>query len=151
MKAAEPALRRMAAADLDQVAANESEAFAFPWPRSAFVDCLDAGYECWVAVADGQLVGHGILSIAADEAALLNVCVAADAQGLGYGRALSNQLIGCASAAGAAKVFLEVRMSNRPAMTLYAALGFREIGRRPNYYRTAAGREDALVMVLDTS
>ena len=139
----------MAAADLDQVAANESEAFAFPWPRSAFEDCLDAGYECWIAVAGGRLVGHGIVSITADEAVLLNVCVAPEAQGLGYGRALSNHLIACAGTAGAEKVFLEVRMSNRPAMTLYAALGFREIGRRPNYYRTAAGREDALVMVLD--
>ena len=139
----------MAAADLDQVVANERQAFAVPWSPGAFADCLDAGYECWVAGVDHRLVGHGILSITADEAVLLNVCIVPSAQGLGYGRALTNQLIACASAAGAGKVFLEVRISNAPAMTLYDALGFREVGRRRNYYQGDAGPEDALVMALD--
>lgn len=139
----------MTPADLDHVAENERRAYDFPWSRGVFADCLDEGHECWVATARGALVGHGVLSVGAGEAQLLNVCVAPDAQGAGHGRALSARLVERAHVAGAERVFLEVRISNRVAMTLYDALGFREVGRRRNYYRTETGREDALVMALD--
>jgi [ribosomal protein S18]-alanine N-acetyltransferase len=42
---------------------------------------------------------------------------------------------------------LEVRRSNVAAITLYRALGYRQVGIRPNYY-TDEG-EDAIVMILD--
>ena len=102
-----------------------------------------------MAVAGGAVVGHGVLAIGAGEARLLNVCVAPNAQGAGHGRALSTRLVERAHVAGAERVFLEVRISNRVAMTLYDALGFREVGRRRGYYRTETGHEDALVMALD--
>ena len=139
----------MTPADLDQVAANELRAYDFPWPRGVFTDCLDEGHECWIATSGGAVVGHGVLAIGAGEAQLLNVCVAPNAQGAGHGRALATRLIERAGLAGAAQVFLEVRISNRAAMTLYDALGFQEVGRRRNYYPTGHGREDALVMALD--
>jgi [ribosomal protein S18]-alanine N-acetyltransferase len=46
-------------------------------------------------------------------------------------------------------VFLEVRPSNAPAISLYHDEGFNEIGRRPRYYPARDGREDALVMALE--
>ena len=46
-------------------------------------------------------------------------------------------------------VFLEVRSSNTAALALYEKLGFTMMGRRENYYKTAAGREDALKMCCD--
>lgn len=139
----------MTRADVDLVAANESLAYAFPWSRRAFAGCLASGYECWIASRRAVAVGHGVLSIAADEAQLLNVCVVPSAQGSGYGRALAMHLVGQAARAGAANVYLEVRMSNRVAMTLYDSLGFREVGRRAGYYPARYGREDAMVMALD--
>ena len=142
-------LRQMTIADLDCVAANEHRAYDFPWSRGVFADCLHEGHECWVATSGGAVVGHGVLAVGAGEAQLLNVCVAPDAQGAGHGRALSARLVERAHVAGAGRVFLEVRISNRVAMTLYDALGFREVGRRRGYYRTETGREDALVMALD--
>ena len=142
-------IRRMTSTDLDDVAANERHSFDFPWSRTAFADCLDAGHECWVATADDALIGHGVLSVAADEAQLLDVCVVPEARGAGWGRALAVRLIERAEVAGAQRVFLEVRVSNRVAMTLYDALGFREIARRRGYYPTENSREDALVMALD--
>lgn len=139
----------MTPADLDHVTANERRAYGFPWSRQVFADCLAEGHECWVAVVNGVVVGHGVLWVAADEAQLLNVCVVPDAQGAGHGRALAACLVERAVAAGAGRVFLEVRISNRVAMTLYDALGFQEVGRRRGYYPTEHGREDALVMALD--
>ena len=139
----------MTPADLDHVMANERRAYAFPWSRQVFADCLAEDHECWVAVLSGVVVGHGVLMVAAGEAQLLNVCVVPDAQGAGHGRALASRLVERAVAAGAGRVFLEVRISNRVAMTLYDALGFQEVGRRRGYYPTEHGREDALVMSLD--
>ena len=141
-------LRRMTPADLDAVVTNERAAYPFPWSRGVFVDCVTAGYECWVASLGSEVIGHGVLSVGAGEAQLLNVCVAPIAQGAGYGRALATHLIGRAGAAGAERLFLEVRISNRVAMTLYDGLGFREIGRRRSYYAAENGREDAVVMAL---
>ncbi len=139
----------MTTADLDRVTANEQRAYRFPWSGQVFADCLAEGHECWVAVVSGVVVGHGVLSVGAGEAQLLNVCVVPGAQGAGHGRALTSRLVERAVAAGAGRVFLEVRISNRVAMTLYDALGFREVGRRRGYYPTEHGREDALVMALD--
>ena len=42
---------------------------------------------------------------------------------------------------------LEVRAGNAPAIGLYEKLGFREVGRRKNYYREEG--EDALLLTLD--
>ena len=141
-------LRPMTHADLDAVAANERQAYAFPWSRGVFVDCLDAGYACWVACVADRIVGHGVLSVGAGEAQLLNVCIEPAAQGAGHGRALATRLVSQARLDGADAVFLEVRLSNRVAMTLYDGMGFREIGRRRNYYPAQTGREEAVIMAL---
>ena len=49
---------------------------------------------------------------------------------------------------GATRCYLEVRASNVAARGLYEKLGFQLDGLRKNYYTTAAGREDALLMSL---
>jgi ribosomal protein S18 acetylase RimI-like enzyme len=49
--------------------------------------------------------------------------------------------------AGATEVFLEVSVDNAAARALYAGLGFREVGLRPDYYEEAVGAaRDALVL-----
>jgi [ribosomal protein S18]-alanine N-acetyltransferase len=140
--------RRMRADDLDRVMANEVGAYEFSWSRGVFEDCLRAGHECWVLESDDDgVLGHGILSIAAGEAHLLNVCIRREDQGSGHGRALVRHLLERARS-GADMVFLEVRPSNPVAIRLYESLGFNEIGLRRNYYPAARGREDALVFAL---
>jgi ribosomal-protein-alanine N-acetyltransferase len=134
--------------DLDRVIENETRSYAFPWTRGVFVDCLEARHECWVAERDGLPIGHGVLSVAAREAHLLNVCVRRDQQGQGLGRQLVVHMLARARDCGARQVFLEVRPSNRVAGALYASLGFREIGRRKAYYPAELGSEDAIVLTL---
>jgi len=45
-------------------------------------------------------------------------------------------------------LWLEVRASNLGAIALYEQLEFNEVSVRRNYYPTAEGREDALIMAL---
>ncbi len=138
----------MAPEDLDRVIENETRSYAFPWTRGVFSDCLKSRHECWVAVREGDLIGHGVLSIGANEAHLLNVCVRRDQQGNGLGRQIVVHMIDRAERRGATVVYLEVRPSNRVASALYASLGFREIGLRKDYYPAELGSEDARVLAL---
>ena len=61
-------------------------------------------------------------------------------------RQLFAALAGELRLAQAAEVDLEVRASNRPALSFYRSLGFEETGRRPRYYLDPA--EDAILMRL---
>ena len=144
-----PALRTMSADDLEQVAAIELAAYGYPWTHGIFRDCLRAGYDCIVLAHGIEVVGYGVLSAAAGEAHVLNVCVAPAQQGQGHGTRLMKRLIDLARWHRAERIFLEVRPSNAHAIRLYDQLGFNEIGKRPNYYPAKRGREDAVVMAME--
>ena len=144
-----PALRPMREIDLEEVARIEAGAYEFPWTLGIFRDCLRAGYGCWVLAHAAEVVGYAVLSVAAGEAHVLNVCVDVAEQGKGYGRRLMKRLIDLARWHQAQRIFLEVRPSNRGAIALYHDIGFNEIGKRPNYYPAKGGREDALVMAME--
>ena len=139
----------MTPSDLPAVAGIESSAYQFPWSEQVFRSCLRAGYACRVA-AEGPLVrGYGILSLAAHEAHLLNLCVDPAEQGRGWGGWLLRHLFGFARVRHAERMFLEVRPSNRTAVRLYEGHGFVHVGTRRGYYPAAAGgREDARVYAL---
>lgn len=147
--AAQATLRPMRDDDLDAVLDIELRAYPFPWTRGIFQDCLRADYPAWVLQRDGAVIGYGLLSLAADEAHVLNVCTDPDQQGQGHGRRLLRALLMLAQGRGAQRVFLEVRPSNLAAIALYHAEGFNEIGRRPRYYPAKGGREDAIVMAKE--
>lgn len=147
--APQPALRPMQDEDLDAVFAIEINAYPFPWTLGIFRDCLHADYPAWVMHVNERIVGYFLMSVAAGEAHLLNLCIARQKQGLGYGRKLLLAMLHVARGRGAKRVFLEVRPSNRSAIALYHAQGFNEIGRRPRYYPARDGREDALVMAFE--
>jgi [ribosomal protein S18]-alanine N-acetyltransferase len=142
-------LRPMKQADLEAVAAIEGVAYEFPWTLGIFRDCLRAGHQCWVLEGRAGILGYGVLSCAAREAHVLNVCVAPNHQGHGHGRHIMRRLMDLARWHMVERIFLEVRPSNPKAYALYQDLGFNEIGRRPNYYPAAKGREDAIVMAIE--
>lgn len=142
-------LRALRESDLNAVMAIELRGYPFPWTRGIFLDCLRAGYPGLAMERDGLLVGYGVLSIAADEAHVLNICIDPLAQSRGLGRQLLRAMVQLAADRGAQRVFLEVRPSNTPALALYHSEGFNEIGRRPRYYPAAQGREDAVVMAIE--
>ncbi|SUI39436.1 ribosomal-protein-alanine N-acetyltransferase [Serratia marcescens] len=66
----------------------------------------------------------------------------------GFGRLLLNALIEQLESRGVVTLWLEVRASNQAAIALYEDLGFNEVTVRRNYYPSAHGREDAIVMAM---
>ena len=139
----------MTSADLPAVSDIEASAYPFPWSEQVFRTCLRAGYACRVASEGDRVRGYGILSLAAGEAHLLNLCIDPTEQGRGWGGWLLRHLFGIARVRRAESMFLEVRPSNRTAVRLYEGHGFVHVGTRRGYYPAACGRrEDARVYAL---
>ncbi len=136
-------------ADIAAIMAIETRAYPFPWTDGIFRDCINAAYPSWLLVQDNIIIGYGVISVAAREAHILNICIDPDVQSHGHGRRLLRTLIRAARAQNAERVFLEVRPSNPRAIALYFDEGFNEIGRRPRYYPAHTGREDAIVMAME--
>jgi ribosomal-protein-alanine N-acetyltransferase len=143
-----PRLAPMGERDLEEVIAIERAIYSHPWTRGNFSDSLRAGYECRTWRLEGELIGYFILLVAAGEAHLLNLSIAARHQRSGHGRALLREAVEFARRRGARNLFLEVRPSNLAAQALYTRFGFRHIGVRRGYYPANSGREDALVLTL---
>ena len=142
-------IRAMQLEDVDDVIQVERRAYEFPWTRGIFEDCLRVGYICRLLENGGEVSGHLIISAAAGEAHLLNLCVAPETQGLGLGRKMLSHAMMAARVAAAHRMILEVRPSNWRALRLYQSAAFEVVGRRRAYYPAHEGREDALVMARD--
>jgi ribosomal-protein-alanine N-acetyltransferase len=139
-------IRRASPADLPRIADIERAVFSDPWPAAAFRDLL--GIEALVAASPaGQVVGYLFAHHAADEGEILNLAVDPAHSRCGVGTALVQTVLRDLGDAGVARVFLEVRESNRPAQAFYQILGFTPVSRRPRYY--SRPREDALVLMYE--
>jgi ribosomal-protein-alanine N-acetyltransferase len=142
--------------DLSGLLKLEQAAQACPWPEQIFSDLIrSARVRCTVVEREvesqaHQLLGFALVQSVADEASLLNMVVAPDWQGKGVGRLLLNRLIDDLMADQYIRhFFLEVRVSNFRAISLYLSCGFVEVGERRDYYQSENGlKEDALIMAL---
>ncbi len=134
--------------DVCQMAHIEAKAHTHPMSENNLADCFGRLYRVLGLKADGQLLGFAIVQQIVDEVTLLDICLAPEFQGLGYGRLLLNAVIERALSSDAVVIMLEVRESNLAARSLYQKLGFIETGRRKGYYSTQDGKEDAILMDL---
>ena len=142
--------RPMAHADIDAVLALEVQAYPYPWSRGNFIDSLAAGYTTELRLdAQDRLLGYFVALPGFEEMHLLNLTVAPLVQRAGHGQALMQRLLAIARARADAALWLEVRLSNAAARSLYQRLGFAEVSRRRFDYPAAGQqREDALVLRL---
>ncbi|MFN7857067.1 MAG: ribosomal protein S18-alanine N-acetyltransferase [Acidovorax sp.] len=146
---AEARFQPLTLADLDTVLDVEKRAYSHPWTRGNFTDAMASGYQAQLLMADEHLLGYFVAMMGVDEVHLLNITVAPEFQGQGWARMLLEALALWARGQGAQWLWLEVRMSNLRAQSIYLAQGFRRVGERKRYYPAAAGeREDAVVMSL---
>lgn len=137
--------RLLEASDIPSVMQLERSAHAYPWRQSSFEDCLKGRQTCWLAEANGHLVGLVVITHGGGDAELLNISVAPGFQRKGIGRCLLALAVDTVKEK-ADMLFLEVRVSNYKAIELYAKEGFFEVGQRKNYYPAPQGHEDALLM-----
>lgn len=143
-------IRPMTGTDLEAVVAIAGTLKDAPkWPYEAYLSALDP--ECVVprVALVAEYPGHGIVgfaiaSVVPLDAELETIAVAEAAQRQGVARQLFFEMGGALRGAGVAAIALEVRASNAPALSLYRALGFHEVGKRQRYYVDPV--EDALLM-----
>ena len=155
----ELSVRDMRSDDLTQVLHIEQTAHVSPWGRLSFEESLtrneqsqNNAHPCRVIEARGEIVAYHVVSVILDELHILNVVCAPKAQGLGLGHRLMTDILELADSQNLDKIFLEVRISNTIAQSLYEKWGFKQIAVRKRYYRPAAPdqpREDALVYLRD--
>lgn len=142
------AFRPMHEADLDAVMKIEPTVYSHPWTRGNFNDSLKSRHNAWVLTQQDEIVAYALMMIVLDEAHLLNISVAKRYQKQGLGRMLLTHMIDQARELNTLNMFLEVRVSNIAAITLYEDIGFVEMSIRRGYYPATKGREDAVLMGL---
>jgi ribosomal-protein-alanine N-acetyltransferase len=140
------AIRSAALNDVPTILAIEQQ-----WPSAAHWTSeqykkLVTGGVVLVAEEAGKLCGFVCANAVASEWEIENVVVAAEFLRRGIANELVRALIQCAENEAASAILLEVRESNLPARGLYEKHGFRELGRRPVYYRDPM--EDAILYAL---
>jgi ribosomal-protein-alanine N-acetyltransferase len=137
-------IRRATLAHAAVLAAIHGAAFADGDSWSANVIGLQLGLLGAFGLLD-ERGGMLLARVVADEADILTLAVAPNVRRRGIATALLQAAGHRACRDGARCLFLEVGVANGEAQTLYAGLGFVEVGRRHRYYRDGS---DALVLRL---
>ena len=153
--------RRFAPSVIRPLKADRAEAcamihasgFAHGWSASEITSLLTGSTAVGSAALDpvtGALRGFALSRLAADEAEVLTIAVAATFRGRGVGRDLLRDHLSAVKYSGAKTIFLEVDANNASAIALYKRFGFEKIAERAGYYRGADGKTaTALVMRKD--
>lgn len=136
-------------ADFDLVWPLEQQGHLFPWSENTLRQSLSTK-RCLGLFEQERLIAFAVVSLVVGEAELLNVVTDKTFRGRGVAYRLLSECIHLLGA-DAERMYLEVRVSNTPAIALYDKLGFVEVGVRENYYPAKQGREDALLMALELS
>ena len=148
-------VRMMELTDIDSVYAIEMTAHRAPWSREILCDCVSVGYDCRVLEEETErgtnIVSYVICRYTESKCHVLNLCVAVDLQGKGYGRQLLQHVIDHPALLNTQSIILEVRRSNLPAIKLYQKMGFEQIDIKPAYYPDPHKKEDAFVLLKNLS
>jgi len=134
------------------VAMQEKSPEAAHWTQDDYERLMDdAGGKILVAelptMDPPKILGFAAFHRVIDEVEVRNMAVDPEHRHQGVGRALLETARDRLMQAGAKRVFLEVRASNKPALSLYYSIGFAIHSRRADYYRDP--QEDALVLALE--
>ncbi|MBP5414352.1 MAG: ribosomal protein S18-alanine N-acetyltransferase [Lachnospiraceae bacterium] len=138
-------VRKMKKEDLDRVSQIEKECFSTPWSRDAFEDMIDNEAALYMVAEDnGYIVANCGVIVAAGEGDICNVAVDPSYRKRGIAKLLLTRIMEEASKNMAVYAFtLEVRISNKAAISLYEKLGFVNEGIRPGFYTSP--KEDAVI------
>ena len=151
----EPALSEAAGRDAAAIAALHAASFRRGWSEEEVESLIADRQVCTHVCTHRAVLGAGFTGFimsrrAGDEAEILSVAVTRARRGRGHARGLLTLHLRRLAGFGVCTVFLEVDENNAPAIRLYTRAGFREVGRRPNYYPGDGGSAaSALVLRRD--
>jgi [ribosomal protein S18]-alanine N-acetyltransferase len=152
--------------DIDAMTELDEICFSSPWSRASFEAELTTNRLAWYLVAeelhelqsasedaatedeDSRIIGYAGLWAIEDEGHITNVAVHPDFRRKHLGSILVGMLIDETKKEGLKRFTLEVRASNRAAISLYEKFGFVSAGVRKGYYED--NNEDAMIMWLET-
>lgn len=139
-------VRRMNLEDVDRVYEIELLCFPHPWVKEAFVKDMTENKMAlyYVLELDGVIIGYCGMWVVFDEGHITNIAIHPDYWGRSYGKVLMKSVIANVEDENISAITLEVRVSNKRAITLYEHLGFVSSGIRPKYYTD--NNEDAMIM-----
>lgn len=129
---------------LDTLEEMEKECFSVPWTREMLLYQMSGNNIFIAAVHNGEVMGYIGMMFVLDEGYISNVAVTGKYRRQGIAKALILALEAKCREMQLSFMTLEVRESNAPAISLYAGLGFEEVGVRKNYYDKP--RENAILM-----
>lgn len=138
-------IEKMSREHIPELAEIEQLCFAVPWSEKQLLEELENPLGSYfVAVEDGRVLGYIGSQTVIDETCVMNVAVRPDCRGNRLGSLLMEALVQDCLEKGSRLLTLEVRVSNEPALALYRAFGFQQVGLRKGYYEKP--REDAIIM-----
>ena len=147
-------IRNMTLEDIQAVAEIERQCFSQPWSEKSFEDSVQRDDTIFLVCEEHTdlsgttqepvITGYIGMYLSFDEASITNVAVSPDFRRKGCGEQLVGAAKIAAKEAGAESIFLEVRVSNAPAISLYKRNGFEELGIRKKFYEHPV--EDAIIM-----
>ncbi|MDF2608776.1 MAG: hypothetical protein K0R92_250 [Lachnospiraceae bacterium] len=140
-------VRYMKEEDLRDVHTIEDSIFSQPWKIEDFRQSLYNPNNLYLVVEEqGVILGYCGLWGVVGEGQITNVAVAKQYRGRHVAEVMLTKLIELGRKQGLEAFTLEVRESNRAAITLYHKLGFKDAGVRKNFYEAPV--ENALIMWL---
>lgn len=138
-------IEKMSREHIPELAEIEQLCFAVPWSEKQLLEELENPLGSYfVAVEEGRVLGYIGSQTVIDETCVMNVAVRPDCRGKRLGSLLMEALVQDCLEKGSRLLTLEVRVSNEPALALYRAFGFQQVGLRKGYYEKP--REDAIIM-----
>lgn len=139
-----PIIRKMTEKDICEIAELEKMCFSEPWSENSLKDELtNETARFYVLCDNNELLGYIGANNICNEVYITNVAVNEKYRGKGYGKKLVNHLIKQSELEKAFFITLEVRKSNKNAISLYEKCGFKLIGERKDFYSKPT--ENALI------
>ena len=141
-------IRQANCKDADAIYQIGKVCFTDAWRKETVIHDLTENQSSWYLVAEveGRVIGYGCFWFVSDEGQLVNIGVHPDLRKQGWGEAILMQGIQEAKHRKMRNLFLEVRVSNQSAQSLYHKLGFQNLGLRKSIYDLPL--EDGYVMKI---
>ena len=137
---------KMTEEHISGVAQLERECFGeCAWSEKSLQESLQTdGANFFVALCDGEIAGYVGMNCVLDEGYITKVAVGGNFRRNGVADSLISRLDDCMVQQALSFISLEVRVSNLPAISLYEKNGYKNFGRRKDFYRLPT--EDAYIM-----